>query len=215
MRTQMKRLKVYLADDHLLIREGLKKILSSEKEFTVVGESDDPDEVIDFFNKNNADILILDLNMPGRSGLDVLKHVKNIKPETKVLILSMYPEDQFAERTIKAGASGYITKETASEELMKALKKIAKGENYVSNSLAEKLLFKKKIIPEQKPHEILSDREFQIMILLANGKTQVEISNELALSTSTVNTYRSRILEKLNLKSNAEIIRYAIQNKLI
>lgn len=211
----MKPIKVYLADDHLLIREGLKKILASEKQFTVVGESGDPDEVLDFINQNEVDILILDLNMPGRSGLDILKHVKNIRPETKVLILSMYSEDQFGERTIKAGASGYITKESASEELLNALHKIAKGGNYVSAAFAEKLLFRKKNIPDKKPHEILSDREFQIMILLAKGKTQVEISNELALSSSTVNTYRSRILEKLNLKSNAEIIRYAIQNNLI
>ncbi len=211
----MKPLKVYLADDHLLIREGLKKILASEKNFTVVGESGNPDEVLDFINENEVDILILDLNMPGRSGLDILKHVKNIKPEIKVLILSMYSEDQFGERTIKAGASGYITKESASEELLNALNKIAKGSTFISSTFAEKLLQKSKKISGQKPHELLSDREFQIMILLAKGKTQVEISNELALSPSTVNTYRSRILEKLNLKSNAEIIRYTIQNDLI
>ncbi|MCL6495723.1 MAG: response regulator transcription factor [Ignavibacterium sp.] len=211
----MKQLKVFIADDHLLIREGLKKILSGEKEFIVVGESGDPDEVLDFINENEVDILILDLNMPGRSGLDVLKHVKKIKPETKVLILSMYPEDQFGERTIKAGASGYITKESASDELLNALKKIAKGGNYISQAFAEKLLYKIKSTNEQKPHELLSDRELQIMILMAKGKTQVEISNELALSTSTVNTYRSRILEKLKLKSNAEIIRYALQNNLL
>lgn len=211
----MKQLNVFIADDHLLIREGLKKILSGEKEFTVVGESGDPDEVLDFINENEVDILILDLNMPGRSGLDVLKRVKKIKAETKVLILSMYPEDQFGERTIKAGASGYITKESASDELLNALKKIAKGGNYISSAFAERLLYKSKSINEQKPHELLSDRELQIMILLAKGKTQVEISNELALSTSTVNTYRSRILEKLKLKSNAEIIRYALQNNLL
>lgn len=211
----MKRLKVFIADDHLLIREGLKKILSGEKEFIVVGETGEPDEVLDFMNENEVDILILDLNMPGRSGLDVLKQVKKIKPETKVLILSMYPEDQFGERTIKAGASGYITKESASDELLDALKKIAKGGNYISKAFAEKLLYKTKSINEQKPHELLSDRELQIMILMAKGKTQVEISSELALSTSTVNTYRSRILEKLKLKSNAEIIRYALQNNLL
>lgn len=211
----MKRLKVFIADDHLLIREGLKKILSGEKEFIVVGESGDPDEVLNFINENEVDILILDLNMPGRSGLDVLKHIKKIKPETKVLILSMYPEDQFGERTIKAGASGYITKESASDELLNALKKIAKGGNYISPAFAEKLLYKIKSVNEHKPHELLSDRELQIMILMAKGKTQVEISNELALSTSTVNTYRSRILEKLKLKSNAEIIRYALQNNLL
>lgn len=211
----MNRLKVFIADDHLLIREGLKKILSGEKEFTVIGESGDPDEVLDFINENEVDILILDLNMPGRSGLEVLKRVKKIKPETKVLILSMYPEDQFGERTIKAGAAGYITKESASDELLNALKKIAKGGNYISKVFAEKLLYKIKSINEQKPHELLSDRELQIMILMAKGKTQVEISNELALSTSTVNTYRSRILEKLKLKSNAEIIRYALQNNLL
>lgn len=211
----MKQLKVFIADDHLLIREGLKKILSGEKEFKVVGEAGDPDEIIDFINDNDVDILILDLNMPGRSGLDVLKHLKRIKPDLKVLILSMYPEDQFGERTIKAGASGYITKESASEELLNALKKIAKGGNYISPAFAEKLLFKKKHMQGNKPYELLSDRELQIMILLAKGKTQVEISIELALSSSTINTYRSRILEKLNLKSNAEIIRYAIQNKLV
>lgn len=211
----MKPLKVYLADDHLLIREGLKKILASEKNFTVVGESGNPDEVLDFINENEVDILILDLNMPGRSGLDILRHVKNIKPEIKVLILSMYSEDQFGERTIKAGASGYITKESASEELLNALHKIANGGTFISSTFAEKLLQKGKKKSDQKPHELLSDREFQIMILLARGKTQVEISNELALSPSTVNTYRTRILEKLNLKSNAEIIRYTIQNNLI
>lgn len=211
----MKRLKVFIADDHLLIREGLKKILSGEKEFIVVGESGEPDEVLDFINGNEVDILILDLNMPGRSGLDILKQVKKIKPKTKVLILSMYPEDQFGERTIKAGASGYITKESASDELLNALKKIAKGGNYISPAFTEKLLYKIKTTSEQKPHELLSDRELQIMILMAKGKTQVEISNELALSTSTVNTYRSRILEKLKLKSNAEIIRYALQNNLL
>lgn len=211
----MKQLKVFIADDHLLIREGLKKILSNEKEFIVVGESGDPEEVLDFIIENEVDILILDLNMPGRGGLDVLTRVKKIKPEIKVLILSMYPEDQFGERTIKAGAAGYITKESASDELLNALKKIAKGETYISKEFAEKLLYKAKIINEQKPHELLSDREFQIMILMAKGKTQVEISNELLISTSTVNTYRSRILEKLKLKSNAEIIRYALQNNLL
>lgn len=207
-------LKIYIADDHLLIREGLKKLLQYEQDMKVVGESDDPDETISYILENDVDILILDLNLPGKSGLDILKHLKSLKPDLHVLILSMYPEDQYAERTLKAGASGYLTKESATEEMIKAIRKVAKGGKYISQKLAEKLVFRKES-EYDLPHETLSDREFQVLKLMAKGKSQVDISNELNLSTSTVNTYRGRILQKLGLKTNAELIHYALQNKLI
>lgn len=210
----MQQLKIFIADDHLLIREGLKKLLQYEQDLKVVGESDSPEETISFVLENEVDILILDLNLPGKSGLDILKHVKLVKPELHVLILSMYPEDQFAERTLKAGASGYLTKESATDEMIKAIRKVAKGGKYISQKLAEKLIFRKES-DNELPHETLSDREFQVLKLMAKGKSQVDISGELNLSTSTVNTYRGRILQKLGLKTNAELIHYALQNKLI
>lgn len=207
-------LKIFIADDHLLIREGLKKLLHYEADLKIVGESDNPDDTIKFVTENDVDILILDINLPGKSGLDILKQLKMFKPDLHVLILSMYPEEQFAERTLKAGASGYLTKETATDDLIKAIRKVAKGGKYISSQLAEKLIFKKDTEYEY-PHESLSDREFQVLKLMAKGKSQIDIANELNLSTSTINTYRSRILQKLELKTNAELIHYALQNNLI
>lgn len=207
-------LKIFIADDHLLIREGLKKLLQYESDLKIVGESDNPQDTIKYVTENDVDILILDINLPGQSGLDILKQLKTFKPDLHVLMLSMYPEGQFAERTLKAGASGYLTKEAATEELINAIHKVAKGGKYISNQLAEKLIFKKDS-EYMLPHEALSDREFQVLKLMASGKSQVDISAELNLSTSTINTYRSRILEKLGLKTNAELIHYALQNKLL
>lgn len=207
-------LKIFIADDHLLIREGLKKLLQYESDLKIVGESDNPQDTIKYVTENDVDILILDINLPGQSGLDILKQLKTFKPDLHVLMLSMYPEGQFAERTLKAGASGYLTKEAATEELINAIHKVAKGGKYISNQLAEKLIFKKDS-EYMLPHEALSDREFQVLKLMASGKSQVDIAAELNLSTSTINTYRSRILEKLGLKTNAELIHYALQNKLL
>lgn len=207
-------LKIFIADDHLLIREGLKKLLQYESDLKIVGESDNPQDTIKYVTENDVDILILDINLPGQSGLDILKQLKTFKPDLHVLMLSMYPEGQFAERTLKAGASGYLTKEAATEELINAIHKVAKGGKYISHQLAEKLIFKKDS-EYMLPHEALSDREFQVLKLMASGKSQVDISAELNLSTSTINTYRSRILEKLGLKTNAELIHYALQNKLL
>lgn len=207
-------LKIFIADDHLLIREGLKKLLVYETDLKIVGEADNPDDTLDYISNNEVDILILDINLPGKSGLDILKQLKMFKPGLHVLILSMYPEEQFAERTLKAGASGYLTKESAPDELINAIRRVAKGGKYISHQLAEKLIFKKDAEYEL-PHQALSDREFQVLKLMARGKSQVDISSELNLSTSTINTYRSRILEKLGLKTNAELIHYALQNKLI
>lgn len=207
-------LKIFIADDHLLIREGLKKLLQYESDLKIVGESDNPQDTIKYVTENDVDILILDINLPGQSGLDILKQLKTFKPDLHVLMLSMYPEEQFAERTLKAGASGYLTKEAATEELINAIHKVAKGGKYISHQLAEKLIFKKDS-EYMLPHEALSDREFQVLKLMASGKSQVDIAAELNLSTSTINTYRSRILEKLGLKTNAELIHYALQNKLL
>jgi len=205
---------VFIADDHTLIREGIKKLLAQEIDIKLVGETSNPYEVVDQIAKSKCDILILDLSMPGKNGLDVLKEIKVLVPQVKVLIMTMLPEDQFAKRTLKAGASGYITKDRAGEELITAIRRVADGRKYVSQSLAE-LLVDDLDGTSQKPlHEILSDREFQILKMMAKGISQTAIADELSISISTVNTYRGRIFEKLNLHSNAELIHFAFQNNL-
>ena len=208
-------IKVFVADDHALIREGIKNLVSLENDIKLIGETSNPFEVIDFLKKNKCDIAILDISMPGKSGLDVLKEIISLIPEVKVLMMTMMPEEQFARRTFKNGASGYLTKESASTELIKAIRRIASGRKYVSESLAEKLANDLDDTLEKPLHEILSDREFQILKMMAKGQSQTNIANELSISVSTVNTYRSRIFEKLNLHSNAELIHYAFQNNLI
>jgi two-component system, NarL family, invasion response regulator UvrY len=206
---------VLIADDHSLIREGIKKIISTESDIKLAGETSNPFEVIDLLNKLKCDVTILDISMPGKSGLELIKEIKAAGINTKILMMTMMPEEQFARRALKAGASGYLTKDTASEEIITAIRRIAGGRKYVSNSLAEKLADDLDETVDKKPFEILSDREFEILRMFAAGKQQSEIANELNLSPSTVNTYRSRILEKLNLHSNADIIHFAYKNKLI
>lgn len=205
---------VFIADDHALIREGIKNLLSPLSDIKLVGETANPFEIIEQIKKNKCDVLILDLSMPGKNGLDVLKEIKSIFPETKILIMTMMPEDQFAKRTLKAGASGYLTKESAADELITAIRRIASGRKYVSQSLAEKLAQDLDDTVDKPIQDLLSDREFQVMKMMASGKSQTDIANELSISTSTVNTYRSRILEKLNLHSNAELIHFAYRNNL-
>lgn len=207
-------IKIFIADDHSLIREGIKKILSTESDIKIVGESFDPFEVLEQLKKLKPDVIILDISMPGKSGLDLLKEIKIQLPDIKVLMMSMLPEEQFAKRTLKAGASGYITKTSLPEEFILAIRRVASGRKYVSQNLAEQLAEDIDENVEKKPYELLSDREFQILKLIASGKSQTDIADELAISVSTVNTYRSRILEKLKLKSNSELIRYAFQNNL-
>jgi DNA-binding NarL/FixJ family response regulator len=165
--------------------------------------------------KDDFDLIVLDIAMPGRGGLDVLKEIKNKKPRLPVLILSMYPEDQYAVRVLKAGASGYMTKESAPHELINAIKQISKGKKYVSPSLAEKLALDLEITTGRPSHESLSDREYQVMCMIASGKTLKEIAEKLSLSIKTISTYRSRILEKMNMKSNAELTHHAIKNRLV
>ncbi len=208
-------LKILIADDHTVVRQGLKLILAGAFKTATFGEAQNVLELLDLLKKDNWNALVMDLTMPGNNGLDTLKQIKHDYPQVPVLILSMHPEDQYAVRTLKAGAAGYLTKESASEELVNALHKILRGGKYINASVAEKLLLDLGSETERPPHELLSDREFQVMCLIASGKEVGQIANELSLSVKTISTYRARILEKMNMKTNAELTHYAIQNKLV
>ncbi|MBP6611660.1 MAG: response regulator transcription factor [Paludibacter sp.] len=208
-------IKVFIVDDHEIIREGLKKILKEESDFVVVAEAQDGVEALEKIQHTDCDIMLLDMNMPGRSGIDLLSDLKIVKPQLHILVLSIHPEDKFALRTLKAGASGYLCKDTALDELVIAIRKIHSKGRYLSTTLAEQLAFD--VVPDkdQLPHESLSNRELEIMFLLAEGKKVKTIAKELTLSVSTVFTYRVRIFEKLKLKNDVELTHYAINNKLI
>lgn len=209
-------MKIIIADDHALIRKGLKEILQQVKGLVLLDEADNGAELLSKISENEYDIVVLDISMPGKSGLDVLKDIRRMKPELPVLILSVYPEEQYAIRVLKAGASGYMTKDSAPDDLVNAIKKIVSGGKYISPSLAEILAAEVKsggVIKQL--HENLSDREFQVMKMLAAGKTIKEISEELFLSPKTVSTYRTRIYEKMKFSSKAELTGYAIKNELI
>jgi two-component system, NarL family, invasion response regulator UvrY len=208
-------IRILIADDHAVVREGLRKILSEHPDMTVLAEAENSDTVLALVRDRNFDIVILDISMPGRSGLDVLRDIRIENPRLPVLILSMFPEEQFARRVLKAGASGYMTKGSATEDLIKAIRKISAGGKYISPSLAEQLATELESGIDRPTHEILSDREFQVFMALSAGKPVTEIANELSLSAKTVTTYRTRILEKMNLKTNADLTRYAIQHHLI
>ena len=208
-------IKLLIADDHVLIREGVKNLASKEPDLKIVGETSDPLQVLESAKKLRPDLIILDISMPGKSGLDVLKELKIFIPEINVLMMSMFPEEQFAKRVLKAGASGYITKDSSPEELLLAIRKTAAGRKYISQSFAENLAGSLDEKSDKPPIELLSDREFQILKLIASGNSQTSISKQLSISISTVNTYRKRILEKLNFSTNAELIHFAITNKLI
>ncbi len=208
-------IRILIADDHAIFREGLRQILEDDPGMVVADEASDGREVMDKVSKNDYDLLVLDIAMPGLNGLDTLKLLKSHKPELRVLILSMYPEEQYALRAIKAGASGYITKSSASEELIGAIKKVLKGGRYTSASIAERLLFDFEPEPDRPVHEKLSDREYQIFRMIAMGKTVGEIAGELFLSVKTISTHRVHILEKMKMKNNAELTNYAIKHDLI
>jgi two-component system invasion response regulator UvrY len=208
-------MKILLADDHAVVRHGLKQILADDFKRATFGEARNAQEALDLVWKENWDVVILDITMPGRSGLEVLREIKKSKPKLPVLVLSMHPENQFAVRVLKRGASGYMTKESAPEELVGAVKKVLAGGRYVSASLAEKLASYLASDTQKPAVETLSDREFQILRLLASGKTVSEIARELSLSVKTISTYRSRILEKMGLRNNAELMHYAMQHQLV
>ena len=206
---------ILIADDHSVVREGLKQIISGNADMTVLAEACSGNEAIEKIRKNPISVAILDISMPGKNGLDTLKELKVMHPDLPVLILSMYPEEQYALRFFRAGASGYLTKKSAPEELVNAIRTVSRGKKYVSPVLAEKLIGELDVTNEKPLHSALSDREFQVLCLLASGKTSGEIAEELFLSVKTISTYRARILEKLRLKNTAELINYAIQNQLV
>src|SRR5689334_8872955 len=208
-------MKILLADDHAVVRHGLKQILADQFRHSTFGEARNAQEALNLVWKQNWDIVILDITMPGRSGLEVLREIRRSRPKLPVLVLSMHPEDQFAVRVLKSGASGYMTKESAPEELVGAVKKVLGGGRYVSAALAEKMASYLAIDTPKPPHERLSDREFVVLRMIASGKTVSRIAAELSLSVKTVSTYRTRILEKMAMTSNAELTHYAIKNQLV
>jgi DNA-binding NarL/FixJ family response regulator len=207
-------IKILIADDHAIMREGLKLIVAQEIDMKVFGEAGSSNELFELLEKDSWDILILDINMPGKSGLDALKEIKYNYPKIPILILSMYSEEQYGIRSIKAGASGYLKKASAPEELVKAIRMIVQGGKYISSSLAEKMADILAQDYQKIPHENLSDREYQIMLKIASGKTAESIADELSISIHTVYSYRNRILEKLGVKSNVEITQYVLSNNL-
>lgn len=208
-------IKILIADDHSIVREGLKQIVAESPEMAVRGEAINGQQVLELVHKTDYDLILLDIAMPGRGGIETLKQLKIEKPEIPVLILSMYPEDQYAVRAIKAGASGYLTKESAPEELIGAIKKVARGGKYVSTDLAEKLVENLGKDTETPDHTMLSDREYQVMIMIATGKTVKGIADELSLSVKTISTNRARALKKMGMKNNAEFAYYAIKQGLV
>lgn len=208
-------IRVLLADDHAIVRKGLKQLLLEGYPTAKVGEAGDAESLLAEVIRDEWDVVICDMNMPGRSGLDALSQIKQTKPKLPVLILSMYPEDQYALRALKAGASGYLGKETVHDELIKAIKTVLIGRRYITPQLAEKLADSFTNETDKRPHEILSDREFDVFKLLAIGKSVSEIAEQLSLSVTTISTYRSRVMEKMNMRSNAELARYAIENKIL
>lgn len=204
-----------IADDHAVVRQGLKQIISEQPDMKVLGEASTVPELLDHVHKQKWDIVVLDIGMPGRGGLDGLKELKQEQPKLPVLILSIHPEDQFAVRALKAGASGYLTKDSAPEELVQAIRKLLAGRKYIGPELAEKLATDLEANSAKARHETLSDREFQILRLIASGKSVTEIAQKLSLSVKTVSTYRARILEKMNMGTNAELMHYAMNHKLV
>lgn len=208
-------MKILIADDHTIVREGIKQIVKTLPEVTLIDEVADGDEAFAKILSTDYDMVILDISMPKMTGLDLLQRMKSRDIKTRVLILSFYPQEQYAIRAFKLGASGYLSKDSAFEELHLAIKKIAAGGKYVSSALAERLIFQDMEIEGKLAHEKLSEREFQVMIMLAKGKSLVEIGNEIFISDKTVSTYRARIMEKMGLKSNTELTIYALKNSLI
>ncbi len=208
-------LRILLADDHAVVRTGVKQILMEAFAQAIFGEAQNAGELLKLVNKERWDIVVLDLAMPGGNGLEALKQIKHAHPQMPVLILSMFPEDQYAIRTLKAGAGGYLNKESAPEELVQAIRKILQGGQYISSAVAVELVMHARQEDDQPIHKHLSDREYQVLCLIASGKEVKEISTELRLSPKTVSTYRTRLLQKMGMTTNAELTHYAIQNGLV
>jgi DNA-binding NarL/FixJ family response regulator len=204
-----------MADDHAIVREGLKHIIAKTDDMTVSGEADSGQQLLDKVREQRFDVLLLDIGLPGRNGLEVLKQIKTDLPRLPVLVLTIYPEEQYALRVLRAGASGYLTKESAPERLVEAIRKVSAGGRYVSPSLAERLAVEAAGDISKPLHESLSDREYQVFCMIALGKTASEIADELSLSVKTISTHRARLLQKMQMKNNSELTHYAMQNHLV
>lgn len=208
-------IKVMLADDHAVVRRGLRQIIADSGDIEVIGEASDYGELTAMMRTAECDVLVLDISMPGKNGIEVLKIVHERQPKLPVLILSMYPEDQYAMRALKAGAAGYVTKDSAPDKLVDAIRVLAKGKKYITPELAATLAERLTAPEDQAPHQTLSDREYETLRLIASGKKLSDIAEALALSPKTVSVYRSRLLEKMKLKNNAELTHYALKHGLV
>ena len=207
-------IKVLVADDHEIVRQGLKTIISEHSDLSIAGEAENGNQVLKILKKTKVDVVLLDFDMPEKNGLDTLIELKALYPKLPVMILSIFPEDHYGTRFLKAGASGYLQKSSATDQLIDAIRKVFNGGKYISSALTDKLVTGLNKDKEQFLHESLTDREFQVFRLLATGKKLKEMADELCLSINTISTYRSRILQKMDMKSNADVIRYAIENGL-
>jgi len=208
-------IRLIIADDHTLVRKGLKQLILESPDVSVVDEAKDGLEAVNKVRDNDYDMVLLDISLPGRSGLDALKQIKSYKPDLPVLMLSMHPEEQYAVRSIRAGASGYLTKESAPDELIAAIHKVSKGGKYITSSLAEKLAIEIEKKTEDTLHHSLSDREFQVLCMIASGKAVKEVADILSLSVKTISTHRAHILQKMGMKNNAQLTHYAIKRGLV
>ena len=208
-------LRILIADDHPIVRQGLGQLIAKTTDMVVADEASNGLEVLNKARASHYDVVLLDISMPGLNGLDIIRQLKKESPRLPILILSMHSEEQYAVRAFRAGASGYLTKQSAPDELLAAIRKVSRGGKYVSSSLAERLATDLEIGVEQLPHETLSNREYQVMLMIAAGKTVAEIAEELLLSVPTISTYRSRILQKMQMKNNVELANYAIRNQLL
>jgi DNA-binding NarL/FixJ family response regulator len=208
------KINVLIADDHAIVRQGLKQILSETEDMLVTGEADDGAEALGLARQQPWDVFLLDVSMPNRNGIDTLKQLKKEFPRLPVLILSMHPEEQYAVRALKAGASGYLTKQSAPEQLVNAIRQVASGKKYLSPAVAQQLANAISEDTEKSPHERITDREYQVLVMIAGGKTLTQIAETLNLGVATVSTYRARLLEKMGLRSTAELIRYGLEHGL-
>ncbi len=207
-------IRILIADDHVIVRKGLKQILDDTTDITVVTEAGSSREVLVGLEKYDLDVILLDISMPGQGGIELIKSIRSIQPEQKILVLSMHPEEMYAIRALRAGASGYLTKESAPDELIAAVRKVAGGGKYISATLGERLASQLGVDLESPRHERLSDREYQVLIMIASGRSVSEIAQELSLSQRTISTFRSRLLKKMDMKNNMELTKYALINNL-
>jgi len=209
------RLRILIVDDHPIVRQGLKQTLADATDVGEIGEASNGQGALDLVRESDWDAVVLDIGLPGRGGIEILKDIKRARPHLPVLILSMHPEDQYAIRSVRAGAAGYLTKDAATEKLLEAIRKITAGGRFISDDLAERLAMELSLDVAGPPHESLSDREFEVLRLIASGLSVGDIADRLSLSVKTVSTYRARILEKMRMKNNAELMQYVLTNHLL